>query len=568
MKFKLKNSVTSKLFILISICLLFVIVLFITFQTAVFKKYYLNTKINNITTNFNNFASDYEKNNWSLEKLLDNSHDFNIKNNTVMQLYSENEFFLFPNEYFQITVEKDGIIQNFNIIGFQKRIIRDNLKYDIPITVDGIIVEDQFLITKLTLNNLRLVSETMDNVEKDFEANVEKFSFDGLLKDFTLINKYSYNQEILNKFILSSKINNFYETKNGLNFKIVTDNANLTSIVAFKKVNNNYLYVLTTFQSANESLKFLSKFYILFFIIIIGILILIAYFIYKMITKPIYKLSKSAKQMAQLDFNNPIYLNRSDEIGQLSNNLNYLACNLEKSLGELKSANQQLKYDIQIERERKQKTKEFIANVSHEFKTPLSVIKGYSEAIKDGIYPVENIDVITDEADNLNKMVFEMLELAKLENNNFKLNKIKFNLSKMIYDLTSRQKSIINKDCDIDIEQNYYLFADKEKMRNVIQNLINNAFKFCDNDGIIKIKLAENLFSIENTFANKDDLNLDNIFDRFFKFNKSRNKNVSKGTGLGLSIVKTTIDLHNFDINVHNTDTGIKFEIHLNNNYN
>ena len=214
--------------------------------------------------------------------------------------------------------------------------------------------------------------------------------------------------------------------------------------------------------------------------------------------------------------------------------------------------------------------KEFIASVSHELKTPISIIEGYAEGLKDGIPKGDDIayylDVIIDESKNMNSLVCDMLDLSQLESGNFKLNMSQFNIFEFINSIYKKYLNSINdKHLKLNISstmKNIIVYGDPYRIEEVINNLISNAIRHTPLNKTIAItlKLQENriLVEIENEGSFIENEDLDRIWDKFYKVDKSGNKHLG-GTGLGLSIVKNILFLHKSDFGVLNTNTGVCF---------
>lgn len=213
--------------------------------------------------------------------------------------------------------------------------------------------------------------------------------------------------------------------------------------------------------------------------------------------------------------------------------------------------------------------KEFSANVSHELKTPLTTILGYSEMLSLGMVKDDNIinvsKIIYNQASDLLELLENIIKISKLEAGKFEDTKENININNIFdEELEYFNRKIINNKIKINILKNekYDIFANKTTVKEIIHNLISNAIKYNNDEKIINIKIYKNYFSIENTANNLNSEELDRIFERFYRGDKSRNKNID-GSGLGLSIVKHAVLLNNGKISVKNTNIGIKFTVKL-----
>ena len=288
-----------------------------------------------------------------------------------------------------------------------------------------------------------------------------------------------------------------------------------------------------------------------------------------MITNPLKRINETAKKMSNLDFSEKCEVLSQDEIGNLAITLNFLSENLYRALSSLQRANIQLQKDIEKERKVEEVRKEFVAAVSHELKTPITIIKGYVEGIKDDIFSEEekneSLDIILEETNKMGKLVKDMLDLSALESHATELKYEIFNLSEMIEKNIKSLNNEIN-DKDITIDRNYisdvYIKADKFRMEQVITNFLTNAIRHTEPLGFIWVAMnfEDNRLkvSVENSANPISDEEMHNIWNKFYKADKSRNRTFG-GSGLGLSIVKNVLELHGMEYGTRNTDRGVEF---------
>lgn len=332
----------------------------------------------------------------------------------------------------------------------------------------------------------------------------------------------------------------------------------------------NYIVIIMPEVFTDKSSLILKK-YILYILIasIILILIISAIFSY-LITKPIIKINKTASKMINLNFNEKCNIKSKDEIGNLSNSLNYLSSKLDDTLKELYSANIQLQKDLDFQRELDLLRKDFIASVSHEFKTPITLIKGYTESLKDNIALEEEkegiYNIITCEADKMDRLIYDLLELCQMESTRYELTVEDFYIDALVenvikkYDLILKEKNLY---FEIFIEDKDILICgDSFKIEQVITNFLNNAILHTEKHKKIRLCLSKEeelmIFSIENEGKHIPEEDLKNIWEKFYRVDKSRNQK-SGGTGLGLAICKVILDHHKARYGVENTLNGVKF---------
>lgn len=281
-----------------------------------------------------------------------------------------------------------------------------------------------------------------------------------------------------------------------------------------------------------------------------GILIITFIFLSANILSPIRKLNKGVHEYANGNFQYQLPIKSSDEFGELAASINYMAnelANLEEY------------------------QKKFIANISHDFRSPLTSIKGYAEAIKDGTIPYElqnkYLDIILFETDRLTKLTENLLTLNNIKNNGTLLNIVSFDINYMIKKTVATFEGICTKkriSFQLIFESDHAVVCgDEDKIRQVLYNLIDNAIKFSPNNSSIQIMTEEKndkLFvSIKDHGIGIPADSLYKIWERFYKTDQSRGKD-KKGTGLGLSIVKEIINAHDENITVvSTTDVGTEF---------
>jgi two-component system, OmpR family, sensor histidine kinase VanS len=254
--------------------------------------------------------------------------------------------------------------------------------------------------------------------------------------------------------------------------------------------------------------------------------------------------------------------------------LNKISTNLEQKITELVHANEKLAQDYELQLKLKEKEKEFVANVSHELKTPLTVINGYIKGIKNGVYEQNDLkycDVILDEVDRMTEMVQEMLDISRLESPIYQLSECTFDLWHTFLKVYDKFKAMADeKELQVlfEIDEEAYVNGDIKRIEQVITNLFVNAVKYTPKHNRINIKIVyleglnKYMFKIENEniFIPYDEI--EQIWDPFYRIEKSRSKEFG-GSGLGLAIVKQILERHNSSFGVNNTENGVEFYFDL-----
>ncbi|AHM57389.1 sensor histidine kinase ResE [Peptoclostridium acidaminophilum DSM 3953] len=290
--------------------------------------------------------------------------------------------------------------------------------------------------------------------------------------------------------------------------------------------------------------------------------------------RPILDIAEIAKRVEKLDFSKKYEGGRQDEIGHLGKSINSMSGRLEGVISSLNIANEQLKTEIEKEKRIDIMRKDFIAAVSHELKTPVALIQGYSEGLRDNIADESRktfyCDVIEDEARRMGALVNELLELSRLESGSMKLQLLDFSMKELVnavaakYSLAAEERGIA-----LDIQKTgaeTSVYADREKIERAIVNYLDNAFKNVDTGGEISVRLIQSEASVrlevENSGSRIPEKELELIWHQFYKLDKSRSRSLG-GSGLGLSIVKEIVSLHNGNCGAYNTENGVVFWLEI-----
>jgi signal transduction histidine kinase len=278
----------------------------------------------------------------------------------------------------------------------------------------------------------------------------------------------------------------------------------------------------------------------IFIVVPLIIMFIAIYVMTYRVTKPLKSMSEASQAMARGDFSKRIPVMSDDEIGELSMSFNMMTNNLAQLEGMRKS---------------------FVANISHELKTPMTTIGGFIDGILDGTIEQEKqhyyLSIVSDEVKRLSRLVQSMLSMARLESGEFVLKPELFDLRELLFTIVVSQEQRIEKQ-NLSIEgldslQNVSVNADKDLIHQVIYNLVDNAIKFNCENGKISFSLKNEgqkvVFTIRNTGDGIPEKDMPLVFERFYKVDKSRS-NVKNSTGLGLYIVKTIVTAHGGTITV------------------
>ncbi|MDO4622336.1 MAG: ATP-binding protein [Eubacteriales bacterium] len=338
--------------------------------------------------------------------------------------------------------------------------------------------------------------------------------------------------------------------------------------------NGSYYIVMSPVQSISEAAHISVRFYLL-----LGALAMLCsgisiWIITSRIVKPIRELSGLSERMAGLDFSAHYESGGEDEIGILGENFNRMSDNLEKAMGELKSANTRLEVDLAEKIQIDEMRREFLGNVSHELKTPIALIQGYAEGLRDGISESPEdaefyCDVIIDEAQKMNTMVKQLLSLNQLESGENQMQMERFDLCEVVEGVLQSSRLLLEQsgaNVIFEPQHSWYVWADEFRIEEVITNFLTNAIHHLEGEKRIEIRVREEngvvITSVFNTGKPIPKEDLERIWDKFYKVDKARTRAYG-GSGIGLSIVKAIMDAHAQTCRVVNYDDGVEFSFTL-----
>ena len=417
-----------------------------------------------------------------------------------------------------------------------------------------------FLVQILLLDNFyeAYKKRQLESIEKEIIASkdinrksLEKLAFDKRVcisvysngKNETISNIYNRGciigdkktgEEYIEKFILSNKKEDSIIVY-GKKF------SNKTLVKAIKYSDNIFIFINSSLQPLDSSIKILKGQFGYIVVVSLLVSILIGYIISKRITNPITKLSDSAQKIANGNYDASFDVNTNlKEIKELASTLTLAKSELSKI--------ESLKNDL-------------MANVGHDLKTPLTMIKAYAEMTRDfKNLPLnkrsENMDIIIEETDRLNNLVEDILDLSKIQSNAYKLKIEKVNLDEIIKNIIKRYYILIDNEGYEFIYNNnepIIVKADKKRIEQVIYNLINNAINYTGKDKRVYIDIKKEkkkvIVEIRDTGKGIDENDIKYIWNRYY-YNEKKHKRNAIGTGLGLSIVKTILESHNYKYGV------------------
>lgn len=437
-----------------------------------------------------------------------------------------------------------------------------------------------FLVVLLLLNTLLLEEFYIYTLEDDFieEANEIKESYDRNDPDFLLTlrehnNEKGYKYVVTNSegVILLSSVPEFDETSQLTLPKdqvdIITDSVDERTskgykyfvlkhpqndqdqIVIIKSLTpDQHLVISFQLNDVRKNASIANQFFFITGCIMTVFVLMIAYVLSKRIVQPIMDINEQTKKIANLDFEVSLDYHSNDEIGQLSQSISSIAKALDEKIQALNLANRLLENDMISQRQ-------FLASIAHEFKSPIGIIKGYTESIKLNYYETETekndyLDYVLDESDQLNNLVEDIVLLAKLDKRDFKLTMSAVDLSSLVlYSLEKYDRLMTKRALHVEssIKSKVMIKGDMVRIEQIVDNILSNANRYTSDQGLIKVSLETDdthaVLVVKNTAPTIDKMDMSSLTKPFYRLEQSRSRETG-GHGLGLTIANGLIDAH------------------------
>ncbi|EJQ46131.1 Uncharacterized protein BWINRASL_04661 [Bacillus mycoides] len=613
----MRKGIVLKLFTLTTaLCMLILATIFIG-QTIFFKQYYANRKVEDIKVNLNSFEKNYLNYAGSAEGIQKLEQDFLRENNTWITTLDRNGNLKHADDfYFEVTIDprnqKSFGKQTFimplyyliNIEEIESKTPSEVLNQEIDFS--GVKKEESFIPFFFELGK-RDLSGSNKPLEKAFKEKMSKLDEEKkkavqeqLVKEKKPAVQEEATQEsgvyiggrvtkvqlpdekgpvnpIYKNSIFLDSIKDFQtdlvlKESNQIQYSIQTMDYEKNDIkykllikpIKEKDGSVTYIYAMASLQPVDEAVQMVQDYYIYIIAFVVVLIFLASFYYSKQIAKPLLVINDTTKKIAHLDFTEKIPITSKDEIGDLSKNINVLSNKLHSHIG-------QLEQDIEKERKLEKTRKEFISGVSHELKTPLSIMKSCISILKDGVAEHKKeyyFQAMEREVDKMDTLILDMLELAKFESGTYKMKKDLFYIDTVIEDICEQLSVEIEKK-ELHVHKNICsveVIANQNRIEQVIVNFITNAIRYTPNKEDIIISTIDEKdrikVCIENKGAHIEEGQLDKIWDRFYRVDTARQRSQG-GTGLGLAISKNILELHNAEYGVKNTEDGVLFYFYL-----
>ncbi len=329
-------------------------------------------------------------------------------------------------------------------------------------------------------------------------------------------------------------------------------------------VSGEFAILQIPIAAIDQTIEAMNTFLIAIGGVVIFVTMVVAIIISTNMTRPIKQLTRMAESLRQLKFDKTYTGNRKDELGVLGETFNDLSIQLDSTI-------KALQYEISKEKELDTLRKQFVAQVSHELQTPLSIIHGYIEALEDGVVDSdeereEYYDIIGEESEKMSRMIKELLQLSELDSGSFQANKVPLELGNFFDQMYKDYETLLAHSTTTlsyqAVDRELWIMADQMKLEQAFRNMLNNAIKYADDHSaiLLKTKLEDQLLTviIENEGPNIDEDDLVKIFESFYK---GRNSDQKEGTGIGLAVSAKILKLHHATYFAKNTEKGVQMVI-------
>ncbi|EOO62001.1 two component system histidine kinase [Bacillus cereus VD196] len=593
----MKKGIVLKLFMLTTaLCTLILVTIFIG-QTIFFKQYYANRKVNDIKTNIQSFEKAYVKAENDAKAIQGLEQNFYQENATWITTLDSAGNIKYANDFsldIQLDPSRNKLFSNkvisiplYSLVNLEDiQRIKDSLEQGNHIIIDGVQEGDIVVPAMLTIKEMNVGLENQKLSERLYGPKAVSSKESSSLYLAGRIKRVQLPEETVGTtsiygnrvfidrikqfqvdLILNQKPSNITSTEimdyeeNDIKYKLLVK----PTRAADGKV--NYIFAMTSLQPVDEAVQMIKDYYVYLIIFVLILIVLISFYYSKKIAKPLLQINDTTKKIAGLDFSETIPITTKDEIGDLSQNINTLSKALHSYIN-------QLQQDIEKEKQLENTRKEFIAGVSHELKTPLSIMKSCISILEDGVASNKKdyyFKAMSKEVDKMDMLIIDMLELAKFESGTYKMEMGVFHIDEMIdyiceqlaSDITSKQLHVHKQLSKIEV------VANPHRIEQVVTNFITNAIRYTpEHENIIISTIEENervKVCIENKGTHIAPEHLEKIWDRFYRGDASRQRSKG-GTGLGLAISKNILELHGAEYGVLNTEDGVLFFFYLNKN--
>ncbi|SDY25126.1 HAMP domain-containing sensor histidine kinase [Thermoactinomyces sp. DSM 45892] len=586
----MKTGIVFKLFSFTTgLCMLIIATIFIG-QTVFFKKYYENQKVANTKERMVALQKKFEAANFS--NIKDLKQEF-YRDGTWVTILDDQGKMVYSDD-FTLEVQVDD---KRNHAKKESRVLKlplyyfftvdeirneESVKVGNEINLGGFEKNDTFIPTWVVIGNKDQKAKRNELLEKKLQQDTRKIdgqtTLIGTIRHVefpTMSSSYIYSNSLFLERIVSfqgtmamKKPPRMYTEStelaeenvdgDGVRYKFLTQ--------PFKGPEGKTYYIsaMTSLQPVSEAVQMLEGYYIYLIILVLLLTMLLSFYYSKRIARPLLQINKTTQKIAHLDFSEMVPVHSKDEIGDLSKNINELSSKLQSYIEKLQD-------DIEREKQLEETRKEFIASVSHELKTPLSIMKSCVSILKDGVAAHKSghyFYAMEKEVDKMDMLIVDMLELAKFESGTYKMDMQSFYIDELVEQVCDQLSwEMVDKQLQLVRElEHVQVLSNQNRIEQVLTNFITNAIRYTpEQERIIVSIIEENeqvKVCVENKGAHISQSQIDKIWDRFYRIDAARKRSTG-GTGLGLAISKKILELHGSSYGVRNTEDGVLFYFYL-----
>ncbi|MCW3792664.1 HAMP domain-containing histidine kinase [Paenibacillus sp. LS1] len=574
------RRVVVKLFFLTSFVFIVLFLLMSVGQLLFFEDFYKHREFKALRANTTAFAEEYESKKDDAERIGVVSHFMN-QNEAQIAVLDRNGNYLFDNPFkIDITLANGQVIAiPLYMYPHSEDLLHAGLKVGDTISVTGLFQyegnEELFYSTQITKNHGAAISRKAEHSLTSMQKLTGKISYIVLPRvDQWNIREGVLNFAITGNFPLTNAELRTLESGHTITKEWVEFWSNAENLILLHPImqNDTLLSIVLVVSSVAEleaTYASLKIYYLYFGFIGIILIVFLSIFYSRIVAKPLLSINDMAIRLERMDFTATKPLQRKDEFGVLSRNLNSLALKLGAALLKLRAMNSQLQSDIELKEEVERIQQAFISDISHELKTPLSIIRSYAEGLRDRVAEERRelyTETIIDECERMETLILNMLMLVRYDSAMNFFQPDEFHLLEImerICRLMEARLSETHLRLTLQMKRDYMVYADPSLVERVMLNLSSNAIRYASPGSIITIRVEELTIgtiriSVQNQGTPIPEEHLNLIWDRFYQVTEGRNRNIN-GSGLGLAIVKQIVEEHGQTYGVSNTVNGVCF---------
>lgn len=570
----MKKSIVFKWFVLTALIFSTMLLFIGIAQNYFFEKYYINEKSDALKTYMNEYSDTAAKKGAEATsgEFYKNNHVWITKLDQYGRLYDVRNYYI---EVKLDNESQDNLrIPMYSFQGEYSSDVLSLLEVGEEVVIDTVNIADERIPYNIRTDSIGVVNVSLafklngsdaDKAYSHLEVGILRGTIaKAVFPEHAVDIQYPYNEQYFLEQIKEFQARLLADDAKPLQHTeeySATENFAEYKIIIKPVIENGvteYIFAMTSLQPVNEAISVMWQFYPYLFGVAFLCVIVLAFIFSKWLAKPLISSSRVTGKIANMDFTEKLPVRSTDEIGQLSQNINYLSDQMEAYIGQLK---QELDKEKLLENTRK----EFIAGVSHELKTPLAVMKSCLSILKDGIATEKRehyFQAMEDEIQRTDLLVVNMLDLAKFESGTYKPEMAPFEIDKVITEVCeSLAGQIQEKNLSLTLSLcSQMVVGHKGLISRVITNFLSNAIRHTENEHAIIITLKGNRQTVEISIENQgnqiSEEDRKKIWGQFYRVEARTSK---AGTGLGLSISKEILELHHAVYGVENTKDGVRF---------